>query len=91
MIAFALLVANRKSGVLLGIIFGVKSMLWIVIQSVVSSPNFMFTIFLIFGFLQFVAGVFCNVGFEQSKFTFNERDYGNIGGEFALFFLQLVA
>ena len=89
MIAFALLMANRKSGVVLGSIFEVKSMLWIVIQFVVFPPNFMFTIFLIFGFLQFVAGVCCYVGFEQGKFTFDEKDYGNIGGESALLFYFL--
>lgn len=81
MIAFALLITNRKSGVVLGTVFGITLMLWIIIQFVVFPPNFMSIIFFIFGFLQFVAGVFCYVGFEQSKFTFNEKDYENIGGE----------
>jgi len=76
--AAGLLFARRKSGIILGTIFGVTLMAWIVIQFVIFPFNFMSTIYFIFGFLQFVTGYTCFVGYNQSQFRFDENDYKNI-------------
>ena len=79
LISAGLLFANKKSGVILGMIFGITLMLWIVIQFVIFPFNFMSTSFFIFGFLQFVTGYVCLVGFMQSQFKFDVNLYNNIG------------
>jgi hypothetical protein len=48
--AAGLLLARKKAGVVLGGIFGVTLMLWICIQFYIFPPNFMSTIYFIFGF-----------------------------------------
>lgn len=54
--AAGLLLARKKAGVVLGGIFGVTLMLWICIQFYIFPPNFMSTIYFIFGFCQAAAG-----------------------------------
>ena len=54
--AAALLFARKKSGVILGGIFGVTLMLWICIQFYIFPLNFMSTIYFIFGFCQAITG-----------------------------------
>ena len=54
--AAVLLLKNRKSGVILGGIFGITLMLWICIQFYMFPLNFMSTAFFIFGACQAVAG-----------------------------------
>lgn len=81
LIAAAFLFAKKKTGVILGTIFGVTLMAWIVIQFVIFPPNFMSSIYFIFGGLQFLTGVVCLVGYNQSKFTFSAEDYKNIGSD----------
>ena len=78
-LAFILLALKKKSGIILGTIFGITLMLWIIIQFVIFPFNFMSTAFFIFGFLQFVTGYTCFVGYKQSQFSFKELDYQNIG------------
>ena len=77
--AAALLFAKRKSGVILGGIFGVTLMLWICIQFYMFPLNFMSTIYFVFGFLQAVTGYAAWVFLKQESFKVNESDYGNIG------------
>lgn len=79
LISAGLLFAKRKSGIITGMIFGITLMLWIIIQFVILPANFMSTIYFIFGFLQFITGYICLVGYEQSEFTFDEKEYENIG------------
>ena len=74
-----LLFMKKKSGIILGTIFGVTLMAWIVIQFVIFPPNFMSTIYFIFGFLQFLTGCLCLVGYEQRGFVFRKEDYKEIG------------
>lgn len=74
-----LLFMKKKSGIILGTIFGVTLMAWIVIQFVIFPPNFMSTIYFIFGFLQFLTGCLCLAGYEQSRFVFRKEDYKNVG------------
>lgn len=78
-IAFIFLVLNKKIGVVLGMIFGITLMLWIVIQFVIFPLNFMSTIYFIFGFLQFLTGVIGLIGYKQGSFKFSVEDYTNIG------------
>lgn len=54
--AAVLLLRRRKSGVILGGVFGITLMLWICIQFVIFPLNFMSTIYFVFGFSQAVTG-----------------------------------
>lgn len=73
-----LLIKNKKSGVITGTLFGITLMLWIIIQFVIFPVNFMSTSFFIFGFLQFLTGYICYVGYKQKEFSFNATEYKNI-------------
>ena len=77
--ASGLLLAKKKSGVFLGGLFGVTLMLWICIQFYMFPPNFMSTIYFIFGFLQAATGYAAWVFLKQESFSFNEEDYKNVG------------
>ena len=77
--AAILLILNKKVGVILGGVFGVTLMLWICIQFYMFPPNFMSTIYFIFGFLQAVTGYAAFVFRKQEEFTVSETDYPNIG------------
>ena len=79
LIAAGLLIAKRKSGIVLGGVFGVTLMLWICIQFYMFPLNFMSTIYFIFGFLQAVTGYAAWVFYKQEHFHFNAADYENIG------------
>lgn len=74
-----LLFAKRKSGVVLGGIFGVTLMLWICIQFYMFPLNFMSTIYFVFGFAQAAVGYAAYVFSKQEAFSVNIEDYGNIG------------
>ena len=67
--AAGLLLARKKAGVTLGGIFGVTLMLWICIQFYIFPPNFMSTIYFIFGFCQAAAGYAAWVFRRQESFT----------------------
>ena len=77
--AAGLLLARKKSGILLGGIFGVTLMLWICIQFYMFPFNFMSTIFFVFGFCQAATGYAAWVFYQQEQFTVREADYPNIG------------
>ena len=77
--ATLLLFKNRKSGIYCGGIFGVTLMLWICIQFYMFPPNFMSTIYFIFGFLQAVTGYAAWVFYTQENFFVDDSKYKNIG------------
>ena len=77
--AAALLFAHRRAGVVLGGVFGVTLMLWICIQFYMFPPNFMSTIYFVFGVCQAVTGYICYVSARQGDFTFRAEDYPHIG------------
>ena len=79
--AAGLLLARKKAGVTLGGIFGVTLMLWICIQFYIFPPNFMSTIYFIFGFCQAAAGYAAWVFRRQESFTVNMADYPHIGSD----------
>ena len=78
-VAAILLIAKKKSGTVLGGIFGVTLMLWICIQFYMFPANFMSTAYFIFGFCQAVCGYAAWVFYKQESFSVNVRDYKNIG------------
>lgn len=77
--AAVLLLRRRKSGVILGGVFGVTLMLWICIQFVIFLLNFMSTIYFVFGFCQAVTGYMTWVFAKQDAFRVDPSDYPNIG------------
>lgn len=79
LISAGLLFCKKKAGIITGMIFGLTLMLWIIIQFIIFPLNFMSTSFFVFGFLQFLTGYICLVGYKQSQFSFKVEDYKNIG------------
>lgn len=77
--AAALLLANKRSGVVLGGVFGITLMLWICIQFYMFPFNFMSTSFFIFGALQCVSAYAAWVFRAQEEFHVDISDYPNIG------------
>lgn len=77
--AAALLFMKKRAGVLLGGIFGITLMLWICIQFCIFPPNFMSTIYFIFGFVQAVTGYAAWIFLRQETYTVNLSDYPEIG------------
>ncbi len=76
--ASILLFMRKKSGIILGAIFGVTLMLWIVIQFIIFPMNFMSILYFIFGIMQAITGYMCYVFYSQETFDFNVNDYKNI-------------
>lgn len=77
--AAVFLLKKKKCGIILGTIFGITLMMWICIQFVIFPMNFMSTIYFIFGLLQFATGYACIVFYKQENYSFNKKDYKNIG------------
>lgn len=77
--AAGLLFARKRSGVILGGIFGVTLMLWICIQFYMFPMNFMSTSYFIFGALQAITGYMALVFEKQERFCVCESNYPNIG------------
>ena len=77
--AAGLLLAKKKAGTVLGGVFGVTLMLWICIQFYIFPPNFMSTIYFIFGAAQAAAGYAAWVFEKQEAFYVDLTDYPNIG------------
>lgn len=80
-IAAALLIANKKAGVIAGTIFGITLIAWITIQFIIFPFNFLSTAYFVFGLLQFITGMVCYIGYRQKEFCFNENDYKNVGAD----------
>ncbi len=77
--AAVLLFLKRKSGIVLGGIFGVTLMLWICIQFYMFPFNFMSTIYFIFGFCQAATGYAAWIFSKQEAFSVRKADYPHIG------------
>ncbi len=77
--AAGLLFAKKPSGVVLGGTFGVTLMLWICIQFYMFPPNFMSTIYFIFGAAQAATGYAAWIFKKQESFCIRLADYPNIG------------
>lgn len=77
--AAALLIAHKKTGVILGGVFGITLMLWICIQFYMFPLNFMSTIFFVFGTCQAATGYAAWVFQKQEAFHVDMNDYTHIG------------
>lgn len=77
--AAGLLLAKRNAGTVLGGVFGVTLMIWICIQFYIFPPNFMSTIFFLFGAAQAATGYAAWVFGKQEAFHVAQADYPNIG------------
>lgn len=77
--AAVLLLLRKRSGILLGGIFGVTLMLWICIQFYMFPLNFMSTVYFLFGLAQAVTGYAAYVFERQETFRVRREDYPNIG------------
>lgn len=79
LVAAGLIFANKKSGIIMGGIFGITLMVWIVIQFVIFPANVMSSLWFVFGILQAITGYVCFVRYKQDRFVFDESEYINIG------------
>lgn len=79
--ASILLILKKKSGIVLGGIFGITLMLWICIQFVIFPFNFMSTSYFIFGFCQAITGYMTWIFYKQETFSFHIEDYPGIQTE----------
>ena len=77
--AAGLLLTKKKAGTVLGGVFGVTLMLWICIQFYIFPPNFMSTIYFLFGAVQAATGYAAWVFGKQEAFHVALADYPNIG------------
>lgn len=78
LLAVYLLINNKKSGIILGTIFGLTLMLWIIIQFIILPMNIMSTIFFLIGLIQLITGYMTYVFYFQENFIFNPNIYHNI-------------
>ena len=79
LIAAGLLLAKRRTGIILGGVLGVTLMLWICIQFYLFPPNVLDTAYFLFGLMQAVTGYAAWVFWEQEHFTVRAADYPNAG------------
>ena len=77
--AAGLLLSKKKAGTVLGGVLGVTLMLWICIQFYIFPPDFMSTIYFIFGAAQAATGYAAWVFGKQEAFHVALTDYPNIG------------
>ncbi len=77
--AAVLLLKGKRLGVTLGGAFGVTLILWICIQFYMFPPNFMSTIYFIFGFCQALTGYAAYIFRKQEEFSVDTAKYENIG------------
>ncbi len=77
--AAGLLLAKKPLGDTLGGVFGVTLMLWICIQFYMFPPNFMSTIYFVFGLAQAATGYAAWVFRRQESFRADAADYPHIG------------
>ena len=73
LIAATLILLKKKSGIILGGIFGVTLMLWICIQFYIFPMNFMSTIYFVFGLIQAITGYAAYIFLKQELFAKTEE------------------
>lgn len=78
--ATVLILRNKRAGFVLGTVFGITLMLWIIIQFVIFPFYAVDLVFFIIGFLQLIFGYIALVSFNQENFSFNQEDYKDIDG-----------
>lgn len=79
LVAAVLILIHKKSGIVLGGIFGVTLMLWICIQFYMFPFNFLSVAYFMFGAAQAAMGFAACVFQKQESFTIDIGNYPNIG------------
>lgn len=79
LVAAFLIIRNKKTGIILGTVFGLTLMLWIIIQFVIFPPNVLSTTFFVLGIIQLITGYMTYVFYNQEQFKFDVNEYKNIG------------
>lgn len=74
-----LLIRNKKSGIILGTVFGLTLMLWITIQFIIFPTNILSITYFVVGIIQLLTGYMTYVFYTQEQFKFNPKEYKNIG------------
>lgn len=77
-VAFLLILRNKRIGYVLGTIFGFTLILWIIIQFVIFPLNVLDIAYFTFGVFQLICGYIALVSYNQVNFKFDEKDYKNI-------------
>ena len=72
---FFFLLKNKKVGPVLSCFLGIILMLWISIQFFIYPINVLSISYFILGFLEFIIGFVCYVGYMQKRFVFDEKAY----------------
>lgn len=75
---FILLVKNKRIGIILGMIFGITLMLWIIIQFIIFPMNWLSITFFMLGIFEFIIGYVTYVFYRQNEFKFIVDEYKNI-------------
>lgn len=78
LLAVYLLIKDKKSGIILGSIFGFTLMLWITIQFIIFPMNVLSTTFFIIGLIQLITGYMTYVFYSQENFIFDITNYKNL-------------
>lgn len=79
LVAAYLLIKNKKSGIILGTVFGLTLMLWITIQFIIFPTNILSTTYFVIGIIQLLTGYMTYVFYAQEQFKFDPNEYKNIG------------
>ena len=78
LVATYLLIRNKKSGIILGTVFGLTLMLWITIQFIIFPTNILSTTYFVIGIIQLITGYMTYVFYTQEQFKFDQKEYKNI-------------
>ena len=80
-LASVLILRNKRSGYVLGTIFGLTLMLWITIQFVIFPFFIIDLVYFLLGVFQMIFGYVALVSYNQVYFSFSEEDYTKISND----------
>lgn len=80
-LASVLILRNKRSGYVLGTIFGLTLMLWITIQFVIFPFFIIDLVYFLFGVFQMIFGYVALVSYNQVYFSISEEDYTEISND----------
>ena len=80
-LASVLILRNKRSGYVLGTIFGLTLMFWITIQFVIFPFFIIDLVYFLLGVFQMIFGYVALVSYNQIYFSFSEEDYKEIAND----------
>ena len=80
-LASVLILRNKRSGYVLGTIFGLTLMFWITIQFVIFPFFIIDLVYFLLGVFQMIFGYVALVSYNQVYFSFSEEDYKEIAND----------